>query len=212
MTQTEFRNTWLPLSDALYRVAFYMLEDESDAKDVVQDLYVKRLAKSPEDVRNPKAYAMTMLRNMCIDRIRTAQKFFSIECSEGFNSIYGSHHKFYGAMDFFYIGTYVNGFTPGLQNLYFSGTYNPTRQLSFQAAYHYMAMATSHNDWDRTLGHEIELEGSYRFLKEAKLSAGFSFMTGTGTMEKLKRASDDGSLRWAWLSLTVSPTIFTARW
>lgn len=82
MTQTEFRNTWLPLSDALYRVAFYMLEDESDAKDVVQDLYVKLLAKSPEDVRNPKAYAMTMLRNMCIDRIRTAQKFFSLECTE----------------------------------------------------------------------------------------------------------------------------------
>ena len=82
MTQTEFRNTWLPLSDALYRVAFYMLEDESDAKDVVQDLYVKLLAKSPEDVRNPKAYAITMLRNMCIDRIRTAQKFFSIECTE----------------------------------------------------------------------------------------------------------------------------------
>lgn len=82
MTQTEFRNTWLPLSDALYRVAFYMLEDESDAKDVVQDLYVKLLAKSPEDVHNPKAYAMTMLRNMCIDRIRTAQKFFSLECTE----------------------------------------------------------------------------------------------------------------------------------
>ena len=82
MTQEEFRNTWLPLSDALYRVAFYMLEDESDAKDVVQDLYVKLLAKSPEDVRNPKAYAITMLRNMCIDRIRTAQKFFSIECTE----------------------------------------------------------------------------------------------------------------------------------
>ena len=64
MTQEEFRNTWLPLSDALYRVAFYMLEDEADAKDVVQDLYVKLLAKSPEDVRNPKAYAITMLRNM----------------------------------------------------------------------------------------------------------------------------------------------------
>ena len=31
MTQEEFRNTWLPLSDALYRVAFYMLEDGSAA-------------------------------------------------------------------------------------------------------------------------------------------------------------------------------------
>ncbi|MCR5561733.1 MAG: RNA polymerase sigma factor [Bacteroidales bacterium] len=82
MTQTEFRTTWLPLSDALYRVAFYMLEDEADAKDAVQDLYVKLLAKSPEGVQNPRAYAITMLRNMCIDRIRIAQKFFSLQCAE----------------------------------------------------------------------------------------------------------------------------------
>lgn len=82
MTQNEFRTTWLPLSDALYRVAFYMLEDEADAKDAVQDFYIKLLAKSPSDVRNPKAYAITLLRNMCIDRIRVAQKFFSIQCAE----------------------------------------------------------------------------------------------------------------------------------
>lgn len=82
MTQTEFRNTWLPLSDVLYRVAFYMLEDESEAKDAVQDLYIKLLAKSPSDVNNPRAYAITMLRNMCIDRIRKAQKFFSLGCTE----------------------------------------------------------------------------------------------------------------------------------
>lgn len=37
---------------------------------------------------------------------------------KGFNPIYGSHHKFYGAMDFFYVSTYVNGFTPGLQNAF----------------------------------------------------------------------------------------------
>lgn len=82
MTQNEFRQTWLPLSDALYRVAFYMLEDEADAKDAVQDFYIKLLAKSPADVLNPKAYAITLMRNMCIDRIRAAQKFFSIECAE----------------------------------------------------------------------------------------------------------------------------------
>ena len=78
MTQEEFRNTWLPLSDALYRVAFYMLEDEADAKDVVQDLYVKLLAKSPEDVRNPKAYAITMLKNFWDVRIRSMHMFRSM--------------------------------------------------------------------------------------------------------------------------------------
>ena len=38
-----------------------------------------------------------------------------------FYSLYGSHHKFYGAMDFFYVRTFVNGFSPGLQNLYCGG-------------------------------------------------------------------------------------------
>ena len=82
MTQEEFRNIWLPLSDGLYRIAFYILEDEADAKDAVQDLYVKLLAKSPSGIANPKAYAATLLRNMCIDRIRAAQKFFSLGCAE----------------------------------------------------------------------------------------------------------------------------------
>jgi len=82
MTQTEFRNIWLPLSDSLYRVAFYILEDESDAKDAVQDLYIKILSKSPQDVKNPRAFAITMLRNMCIDRIRAAKKMFTLQCSE----------------------------------------------------------------------------------------------------------------------------------
>jgi hypothetical protein len=49
-------------------------------------------------------------------------------------------------------------------------------------------------------------------MKEVGLSVGFSYMTGTDTMEKLKRASGDGSLRWAWFSLSISPSVFTAKW
>ena len=40
------------------------------------------------------------------------------EVIKGFSTVYGSHHKFYGAMDFFYVSAYLNGFTPGLQNAY----------------------------------------------------------------------------------------------
>ena len=82
MTREEFRNTWLPLGDALYRLAFHMLEDEADAKDVVQDFYIRILAKCPEGVQSPKAYAFTMIRNMCIDRIRKASRFYSVQCAE----------------------------------------------------------------------------------------------------------------------------------
>ena len=54
---------------------------------------------------------------------------------------------------------------------------------------------------DLTLGHEIELSASYDLSKEVSLSAGFSYMTGDETMDKLKRSTDDSHLTWAWIDL-----------
>ena len=130
----------------------------------------------------------------------------------GFSPVYGSHHKFYGAMDFFYLSTYVNGFSPGLQNLYGSADFHPLKDLTLTGRYHYMAITADLKDIDMTLGHVIELEASYRLARDISLSAGFSYMTGTETMERLKRASGDGSLRWAWLTLNVNPRIISMNW
>ena len=124
---------------------------------------------------------------------------------KGFNSVYGSHHKFYGMMDFFYVSTYVGGFTPGLQNLYAGTNWKPMEKLSLTAKYHYLATATHLEGKDMTLGHDIELEASYQPSKSIGLSAGFSYMTGTKTMEQLKRADNKGSLLWGWISLAITP-------
>lgn len=115
-------------------------------------------------------------------------------------------------MDFFYISTYVNGFTPGLQNAYIGFTYKPLNKVSLSATYHYLATGIELEGLNKTLGHEVELEAIYDITKDIKLSAGFSYMTGTETMERLKRASDDGSLRWAWLSLKLSPRLFSVKY
>jgi hypothetical protein len=131
---------------------------------------------------------------------------------KGFNPIYGSHHKFYGAMDFFYVSTYVFGFTPGLQNAFIGAHFQPIKGLSLKADYHYLAIAADLTDMDKTLGHEVELQGRYAFSKDISLSLGFSYMTGTETMDKLKRANGDGSLRWGWFSLIVNPRILSTRW
>jgi len=131
---------------------------------------------------------------------------------KGFSTVYGSHHQFYGAMDFFYVSAYVSSFTPGLQNLYVGGTWKPMKALSLDASYHYLATATSLQNADKPLGHEVELVASYDISKESKLSAGYSFMGGTKTMEVLKRTSDNRILHWVWLMLTVSPSSFIAKW
>lgn len=134
------------------------------------------------------------------------------EVVRGFSSVYGSHHKFYGAMDFFYLSTYVNGFTPGLQNAFAGCKYSPVKDLSFEGAYHYFATATKINNEGWSLGHELELRLSYSFLGCAKISAGYSFMKGTKTMEVLKRTSDNRHLHWGWLMIKVTPRFFQGKW
>ena len=131
---------------------------------------------------------------------------------KGFSSVYGSHHKFYGLMDFFYVKTYLNGFSPGLQNLFAGCSIKPWKNLEIKLMYHYLAMSTHLKGMDLTLGHDIDIEASYQIMRDVRLSVGFSYMDGTKTMEQLKRASDKDALQWAWFSLSVSPTLFTTRW
>lgn len=72
MTERQFHSQWIPLQGRFYRVAYYILEDEEDAKDAVQELYLKlwNLRDHLELVREPAAYGSLLMRNLCIDRIR----------------------------------------------------------------------------------------------------------------------------------------------
>ena len=75
MTESAFHTVWIPLQGRFYRIAFYILESEADAKDAVQDLYLKlwNLRDHLELVHNPSAYGTMLLKNLCIDRIRRAR-------------------------------------------------------------------------------------------------------------------------------------------
>ena len=68
----DLKEIWLTLSGRFYRVAYYLLDSQEDAEDAVQELYLKIFSgsKNMMDVRNPVAYGTTLLRNICIDRIR----------------------------------------------------------------------------------------------------------------------------------------------
>ena len=74
MNPGEFKDTWLPLRDAVYRVAYYILESVPDAEDAVQDLYLKlwNTGDALDGIKNPKAYCITLIRNICLDRVRGA--------------------------------------------------------------------------------------------------------------------------------------------
>ena len=72
MTDELFSRTFLPLQESLYRVAYHLLRSEQTAEDAVQELYLKlwRGRESLGIVNNPKAYCITVLRNLCLDIIR----------------------------------------------------------------------------------------------------------------------------------------------
>lgn len=70
MSPKAFENNWLVHAERFYRVAFYLLEDQEEAKDAVQELYLRIWRKDPGAVVNPAAYGITLMKNLCIDRIR----------------------------------------------------------------------------------------------------------------------------------------------
>lgn len=86
----DFRNIWMPYADRFYRAAYHMLESGQDAEDAVQELYLKLWAarRSLDGIRNPVAYGLSLLKNICIDRLRrrevrkTVSLDFGIQVSE----------------------------------------------------------------------------------------------------------------------------------
>jgi len=75
MNQREFLDIVLPLKDKMYRFAKRLLVSGDEAEDAVQEIYLK-LWKGRDRIanyRNPEAFAMTMTKNYCLDRLKSGQ-------------------------------------------------------------------------------------------------------------------------------------------
>jgi len=72
MLLKEFKETFFPLKDKLFRFARQFVKREDEAADIVQDTFLKLWVKrqSLKDIRNPETFAMTMVKNASIDRLR----------------------------------------------------------------------------------------------------------------------------------------------
>lgn len=75
MKQKEFLSTVLPFKDKLYRLAKRLLVSSDEAEDAVQEIFLK-LWNGKEKIgkyKNPEAFAMTMTKNYCLDRLKSKQ-------------------------------------------------------------------------------------------------------------------------------------------
>jgi len=72
MLARDFKTDVLPISNKLLRFATQILQNEEEAKDVLQDVFLKLWQKRDElgKVENLEAFAFRMTRNRCLDLIR----------------------------------------------------------------------------------------------------------------------------------------------
>ena len=75
MKQTEFLNIVLPFKDKLFRMAKRLLVSTEEAEDATQEILIKLWAKKNkmETYNNVEAFAMTMTKNFCLDRLKSKQ-------------------------------------------------------------------------------------------------------------------------------------------
>jgi RNA polymerase sigma-70 factor (ECF subfamily) len=76
MTHQDFKILVFPLKNKLYRFAKRILDDEEEAKDIVQEVFIKLWKKGDAlmEYKSIEALAMVTTRNLCLDKIK-AKKY-----------------------------------------------------------------------------------------------------------------------------------------
>ena len=128
-----------------------------------------------------------------------------------FDPLYGTPHKFWGYMDYFYV---ADGFGPhGLVNCYIKSKYKPTEKWWVSLDLHRFMLpdaipAEGGGTMDKNLGTEIDLLLNYSLTKVVNIEGGFSTMFSTSTLrsarvKNVSRADDISS--WAYLMVSIKP-------
>ena len=76
MNLQEFKIKVLPTKNRLYRAALRIVNDASEAEDVVQEVFIKIWKKRGElrGIENLDAFCMRMTKNLAIDKTRSKHK------------------------------------------------------------------------------------------------------------------------------------------
>lgn len=134
-----------------------------------------------------------------------------------FDPLYGTPHKFWGGMDYFYA---ANGFgSQGLLNYFLKAKYNAKDNLIFFAELHGFEAANNVSNGaggtqTSYLGTELDLKMSYNFTKLINIEAGYSYMTATNTMAsaQVKNVSNANlSPQWAYVTLNIKPDFLASK-
>jgi len=130
--------------------------------------------------------------------------------NNAFTPFYGTNHKFNGFMDYFYVGNHGNNV--GLVDVYAKIATKLGEKSSLTAFVHnFSAQAEIAQDADKQLGTEIDLVYTHKLNKDVTIGAGYSQMLASEGLEAVKNNFSGNGNNWAWLMVTIKPTLFTSK-
>jgi RNA polymerase sigma factor (sigma-70 family) len=76
MNLEAFQNRVLPAKNKLFRFALRMLGNDDDAKDVVQEVFIRvwNGREQMDQIQNMEAWCMRITKNLSLDRLRSIQR------------------------------------------------------------------------------------------------------------------------------------------
>lgn len=126
-----------------------------------------------------------------------------------FDPLYGTPHKFWGQMDYFYA---ANGFgRGGLADFYINTIIKPSQKLTIQADLHQFSSATAvRNARDEKLssnfGSELDLIATYNLTNIISFQGGYCTFLPTGSLATVKNIKDPQKMaNWAYLMINIKP-------
>lgn len=150
------------------------------------------------------------------DYVSGNDAFSSSTTNHRFDPLYGTPHKFWGLMDYFYVatGSPVGGLSNPFAKIRFA---SKDKRFSTGIDYHYFALANDQKDIagnavDKYLGSEFDCVSTYQLNKFSALELGLSYMAATKSMEYAKGLTP-GSTKlnasWAYLQINIKPDFFS---
>jgi len=126
-----------------------------------------------------------------------------------FDPLYGTPHKFWGQMDYFYA---ANGFgRGGLSDLYINTTIKASEKLSINTDLHHFASATTVRVADNqklssSFGEELDIIANYNLTKTISFQGGYCAFFATNSLAQVKGVKNPQKMsNWAYLMINIKP-------
>lgn len=132
--------------------------------------------------------------------------------SNAFDPLYGTPHKFWGLMDYYYVSSSFGN--KGLIDVYAKARYKASDKFMLAADVHHFTSASNVYAADnitmlsKNFGSEIDLVGNYTFTKTIGFEAGYShyFVTSSLTSPTVKNVVNaKPGADWVYLMINIKP-------